>query len=64
MDCNTGKADMDRIAVLGHCMGGRTRYLAACTDHDYKAVVPTIAAICFLLGQTTAKGKRLTVYQT
>ena len=36
---NTGKADMDRIAVLGHCMGGRACYLAACTDHDYKAIV-------------------------
>jgi len=36
---DTGKADMSRIAILGHCMGGRACYLAACTDGDYKAVV-------------------------
>jgi carboxymethylenebutenolidase len=36
---DTGKADMSRLAVLGHCMGGRASYLAACTDGDYKAVV-------------------------
>ena len=54
---NTGKADMDRIAVLGHCMGGRACYLAACTDHDYKAVVSYYGGNMFSAWTDDGKGQ-------
>ena len=44
----TGKADMNRLGVLGHCMGGRACYLAACTDADYRAVVSYYGGNMFL----------------
>ena len=35
----SGKADMGRVAVLGHCMGGRHSYLCASTNPIYQCAV-------------------------
>lgn len=35
----TGAADMGKVAVLGHCMGGRHSYLCASTNPIYRCAV-------------------------
>ena len=36
----TGRADMGKVGILGHCMGGRHAYLGACTNPIFRCVVP------------------------
>jgi carboxymethylenebutenolidase len=35
-----GDVDMDRLGIIGHCMGGRMAFLGASTDSRFKACVP------------------------
>jgi carboxymethylenebutenolidase len=35
----TGKADMGRVGILGHCMGGRASYLGACVNPVFRCAV-------------------------
>ena len=36
---STGRADMQKLAILGHCMGGRHSYLGACTRPVFRCCV-------------------------
>ncbi len=49
-----GLADVDgeRIAIIGHCMGGRTAYLGAACDSHYKA-----ACVWYSGGMFNAQGE-------
>ncbi len=45
------EVDGDRIAIIGHCMGGRTAYLGAACDEHYKA-----ACVWYSGGMFNAQG--------
>lgn len=36
---STGRADMKKLAILGHCLGGRQSYLGACTRPVFRCCV-------------------------